>query len=88
MGGRVGGDALVGQQSDQTFLEGAEAAFDLALGLRARGDPMGDAQGGEGALELGTGISSVGGRSVAKEGRSVGVEGQGAAMVEEQRKAR
>ena len=83
LGGRVGGDALVGQQGDQTFLEGAEATFDLALGLRARGDQMGDAQGGEGALELRTGIPAIGGRLVAKEGQAVGVEGQGAAMAEE-----
>ena len=83
LGWAVGGDALVGQQGDQTFLEGAEAAFDLALGLRARSDQVGDAERGEGALELRARIPPVGGGLVAEEGQPVGVEGQRPALPEE-----
>ena len=42
----ISGDFLVGQKGDDAFLEGAKAALDFAFGLRARGDQMGDAQGG------------------------------------------
>ena len=45
-------DLFIGQECDQAFLQGAKAAFDLALGLGAGGDQMGDAKCGEGALEL------------------------------------
>ena len=50
--GGVGGDFLVGQKRDDAILEGAKAAFDFSFGLGAGGDQMGDAQGGESALEL------------------------------------
>ena len=83
LGGGVGGDALEEQEGDQALLESAGAAFDLSFGLRARGDPMGDPQGGEGALELRAGISSVGGGPVAEDGQPIGVEGQRAAVPEE-----
>ena len=55
LGRGIVGDFLVGQEGEDALLEGAEAAFDLSFGLRAGGDQMGDAQRGEGALELGTG---------------------------------
>ena len=62
------GDFLIGQQGDAALLEGAEAAFDFALGLGAGCDQMGDAQGCEGPLELGTRIAAVGGGLMAEEG--------------------
>ena len=58
-----------------SFLEGAKAAFDFAFGLRAGGDQMGDAQGGEGALELGAGIPAIGGGLMAEQGQAIGVKG-------------
>lgn len=55
-------------------MEGAEAAFDFPFGLRAGGDQMRDAQGGEGALELGAGIEMVAGGLMAKQGQAIGVD--------------
>lgn len=80
LGGGVGGDARVGQERDQTVLKGAEAAFDFAFGLRAGGDEVGDAQGGEGALELGAWLVAARGGHMAEQGQAVGVEGQGQAV--------
>ena len=70
----ISGDFLVGQKGDDAFLEGAKAALDFAFGLRARGDQMGDAQGGEGALELGAGIPAIGRGFMAEQGRAIGVK--------------
>ena len=53
-------DFFVGQQGDEAFLEGVEAAFDFAFGLGVGGDAVSGAQGGEGALELGMGVQAVG----------------------------
>jgi len=75
------GDAFVGQERDEPFLKGVEAAFDLALGGGVGGDAVGDAQGGEGALELGMGVEAVGGGTMAKERQTVGVEGDGRAVL-------
>ena len=75
VGLRIVLDAFIGQEGDQTFLKGVEAALDLAFGLSVRGDAVGHAQGGESALELGVGVEAVGRRAVAKEGQTVGVEG-------------
>jgi hypothetical protein len=61
-------------------LEGAKAAFDFTLGLGAGGDQMGDAQRGEGALELGAGIAALGGGIMAKQGQAVGVKRQRQAL--------
>ena len=80
--GSIAGDFFIGQDGHQAFLQGAKAAFDLALGLRAGGDQMGDAQGGEGALELGTGIPVIGHRIVAEEAETVGVDHQGQGVLE------
>ena len=77
LGGRVSGDLLVGQQRDQAVLEGAEAALDFTLGLGAGGDEVGDAPRGEGALELGAGIPTLGGGDMAEQGQAIGVEGHG-----------
>ena len=76
LGGGVSGDFLAGQQRDQAFLEGAEAAFDFTLGLGAGGGEAGDAQRGEGALELGAGFPAVG-----VEGHGQPVDGEEAAQV-------
>ena len=70
----VSGDFLVGQKGDDAFLEGAKAAFDFAFGLRAGGDQMGDAQGGEGALELGARIPAIGRGLMAEQGQTIGVK--------------
>ena len=77
LGGGVSGDFLVRQQRDQAVLEGAEAAFDFTFGLGTWGDEVGDAERGEGALELGAGIASVGGGHRAEQGQAIGVKGQG-----------
>ncbi len=74
------GDFLVGQEGQEPLLEGAEAAFDFAFGLRAGRDQMGDPQRREGPLELGTGIPAVGRGLMAEEGQAIGVEGQRPAL--------
>jgi len=68
------GDSFVGQESDQSLLEGVEAAFDLAFGGCVRSDPVRGAQGGEGALKLRMGVQPVGGRTMAKQRETVGVK--------------
>ena len=50
LSGGVIADVFISQERHQTLLQGAKATFDFAFGLRARGDEMGHAQGGEGAL--------------------------------------
>jgi len=77
-------DVFVSQQGDQALLQGSKAAFDLAFGLRAGSDQMGYAQGGEGALELRTGIAIIGHGIMAEEAEAVGVNGQRQAMLEEE----
>ena len=52
LGGHIGAHLLKGQQCEQSFLEGAKAAFNFAFGLWAGSHQVGDAQGGEGALKL------------------------------------
>ena len=70
------GDFLICQQGEQSFLEGAETAFDLTFSLGAGCDQVGDAQRGEGTLELGTRVAAVAGGLVAEEGQAIGVEDQ------------
>ena len=67
-------DFFVRQESDQSLLEGVEAAFNLAFGGRVRSDPVGGAQGGECALKLGMSIQPVGGRTMAEQRETVGVK--------------
>ena len=74
--GGIATDFFIGQNGDQAFLQGSKTAFDLSFGLGARGDQMGHAQSGEGALELGAGIPIVGHGIVAKEAEAVGVHDQ------------
>ena len=84
LGGGIAADFFIGQDGDQAFLQGAKAAFDLAFGLRAGSNQMGYAQGGEGALELGTGIPVIGHGIMTKEAKTVGVDdpGQGVLVKE------
>jgi hypothetical protein len=84
LGSRIAGDFFIGQDGHQTFSQGAKAAFDLAFGLRAGSDQMGHAQGGEGALELGTGIPVIGHGIMAKKAEAIGVDDQGYAVLEEE----
>ena len=70
------GDFLICQQGEQSFLEGAETAFDFTLSLGAGCDQVGDTQRCEGPLELGTRVAAVAGGLVAEEGQAIGVEGQ------------
>ena len=50
---------MVGQKGDQTFLEGAEAAFDFPFGLWGRSYQVGDAQGTQSALKLAARIAMI-----------------------------
>ena len=69
-------DLFVSQERYQALLEGAEATLDLAFGLRAGGDQVGHAQGGEGALELRTRIPVIGHGIMTKEAEAVGIDDQ------------
>jgi len=82
LSGGVIADVFVSQQCHQALLEGAKAAFDLAFGLRAGGDQMGHAQGGESALELRTGIPIIGHGIMAEETEAIGVNDQRQAVLE------
>ena len=82
--GGIAVDFFIGQDCHQAFLQGAKAAFDLAFGLRAGSDQMGHAQGGEGALELGTGITVIGHGIMAKEAKTVGVHDHRQAVPEKE----
>ena len=82
--GGIMADLFIGQECHQAILQGAKAAFDLALGLRAGGDQMGDAQCGEGALKLGTGIPVIGHGIMAKKAEAIGIDDQGYAMLEKE----
>ena len=84
LGGGIAADFFIGQEGDQTLLQGAKAAFDLAFGLRTGSDQMGYAQRREGALELGAGITVIGHGIVAKEAEAVGVHDHGQAMPEKE----
>jgi len=77
-------DFFIGQDGHQAFLKGAKAAFDLAFGLRARGDQMSHAQSGEGALKLGTRISIIGHGIMTKEAEAIGVHHHRQAVLEKE----
>ena len=82
--GGIAADFFISQDGHQAFLQGAKAAFDLAFGLRAGSDQMGYGQGGEGALELGTGIPVIGHGIMAKETQAIGVDDQWQAVLEQE----
>jgi len=84
LSGGVIADVFISQERHQALLQGSKAAFDLAFGLRAGGDQMGHAQGGEGALELGTGIPAIGHGIMAKEAEAIGVHNQRQAVLEKE----
>ena len=84
LGGGIAAGFFIGQDGDQAFLQGDKAAFDLAFGLRAGRDQMGDAQSVEGALELGTRIPVIGHGIMAKETQAIGVDDQRQAVLEKE----
>ena len=77
-------DVFISQERYQALLQGSKAAFDLAFGLWAGGDQMGHTQGGEGALELGTGITVIGHGIMTEEAEAIGVDDQRYAMLEKE----
>ena len=81
---RVIADVFVSQERDEALLQGAEATFDLTFGLRAGCDQVGHTQGGEGALELGTGIPIIRHGIMAKEAEAVGVDDQRQIVLEQE----
>lgn len=84
LGGRIAADFFIGQHGPQALLQGAEAALDLAFGLGAGSDQMSNAQSGEGALELRTGIAIIGHGIMAKEAQSVSVDDHRQVVLEEE----
>ena len=74
------GNFFVSQEGDEPLLKGAEASLDFSFGLRAGCDQVGDAEGRESTLELGAGVTAVGGGLMAEESQAIGVDGQGPAM--------
>ena len=77
-------DLFISEDGHQTFLHGSKAALNLAFGLGARSDQMGDPQGREGALELGAGITVIGHGIMAKEAEAVGVDYHRQGVLEEE----
>ena len=71
--GGIAAGFFIGQDGYQAFLQGAKTSLDLAFGLRAGSDQMGDPQSGEGALKLGTRIPVIGHGIMAKEAEAIGV---------------
>lgn len=84
LSGGIAADFFIGQEGHEAFLQGAEAAFDFAFGLRAGSDQMGYPQSGEGALELGGGIPVIGHGIMAKEAQAVGVDHHGQRVPEKE----
>ena len=84
LGGGIAADFFIGEDCDQTFLQGAKAALNLALGLGAGRDQMGDAQSREGALELRAGITVIGHGIMAEEAEAIGVHDHGQIMPEKE----
>ena len=72
VGGIEVGEGRGAEQGDEAVLESAEAALDFSLGLRVRGDAVGDAQAEQGALKLGADIVGAGVRGGTEEGEAVG----------------
>ena len=75
---------FVSQERHQAQLQGSKAAFDLAFGLRAGGDQVGHAQGGEGTLELRAGIAVIGHGIMAKEAEAIGIDDQRQVVLEKE----
>ena len=77
-------DFFIRQNCHQTLLHGSKTAFDLAFGLRARGDQVSDPEGGESALELGARVTVIGHGIMAKEAEPVGVHHQGQVVLKKE----
>jgi hypothetical protein len=82
--GDIVADFFIGKDGHQAFLQGSKTAFDLAFGLRAGSDQMGDPQSGEGALELGTRITIIGHGIMSKQVKTVGVHDHQQAVLEKE----
>ena len=82
--GGIAADFFIGQDGDQAFLQGSKAALNLAFGLRAGSDQMSDPQGGEGALELGTGVPVIGHGIMAEKAQTIRVHDQGQAVLDKE----
>jgi hypothetical protein len=68
------------EKCDETLLESSEAAFDFALGLWSRSDPVSDLQGPQGALEFAFGVGVIGRGTGAEKAQAVGINAQGNAV--------
>jgi len=66
-------NAGVCKEGDEASLKRAEAALDLALGLRGWGDPMGDANSAQSTLKFALRIAVVAAGAWPEETQSVGV---------------
>jgi len=82
--GGIVADFFISQDGHQAFLQGTKTAFDLAFGLRAGRDQMGNPQSGEGALKLGTRIPIIGHGIMAKEAEAIGVNDHGQGVLEKE----
>jgi len=67
----------MGEKCDETLLESSEAAFDFALGLWSRSNPVSDLQGAQGALEFAFGVGVSGRGTGAKKAQAVRINAQG-----------
>jgi hypothetical protein len=84
LGGGIAADFFISEDCDQAFLQCSKAAFDFAFGLGAGSDQMGDAESGEGPLELGARITVIGHGVMAKEAQAVCVHDHRQAMPQEE----
>jgi hypothetical protein len=84
LGGGIAADFFIGEDCDQTFLQGSKAAFNFAFGLGAGSDPMSYAQSGEGSLELRAGIAVIGHGVMAEEAQAVCVHHHRQAVLEKE----
>jgi len=71
LGGGIVADLFIGQEGNQTFLQGSKTAFNFAFGLGAGSNQMSYAQSGEGSLELRAGITVIGHGVMAEEAQAV-----------------
>lgn len=84
LGSGIISDFFISQNGYQPLLHGSKAALNLAFGLWAGGDQMGDPEGGEGPLKLGAGIPVISHGIMTKEAEAVGIHHHGQAVLEEE----
>jgi hypothetical protein len=65
----------VGHESNEPPLEGTEAAFDFAFGLRCGSDEMGDSQSSQSTLELAFWIRMIVARTWSEKTEAIGING-------------